>query len=160
MTVAATSTPKRYVVGFLIDRERCHVCLIRKNRPEWQAGKVNGVGGKIEGDETPWEAMTREFEEETGMFTDPRDWQHMVTIKWFGDAEPSSVSFFRCHWTRDEFPPVKSMTDEQIFMRHVEAIATSDDMIPNLHWLLPLALYTADRYEAFTLWAEVAEAVS
>ena len=58
---------KRYVVGFLLNYDRTQVVLIRKNRPAWQAGHLNGVGGKIEMGETPIEAMTREFEEETGL---------------------------------------------------------------------------------------------
>ena len=38
------------------------VVLTHKNRPAWQAGKLNGVGGKIELLESPVAAMVREFE--------------------------------------------------------------------------------------------------
>jgi len=55
----------RYVLGFMFDRDYAEVALILKNRPAWQAGKWNGIGGKIEGDETPHAAMVREFTEET-----------------------------------------------------------------------------------------------
>lgn len=62
-------TPKavahRYVLGFMFDHEEKHVLLIWKNRPKWQAGKLNGIGGKIEAGETPLQAMEREFTEET-----------------------------------------------------------------------------------------------
>ena len=57
---------KTYVAGFLFSPDRSRVLLIRKNRPAWQAGKLNGLGGKIEPGETPPQAMRREFREEQG----------------------------------------------------------------------------------------------
>jgi 8-oxo-dGTP pyrophosphatase MutT (NUDIX family) len=55
----------RYVVGFLFSEDESRVLLVWKNRPAWQDGKLNGVGGKIEAGETPLQAMEREFKEET-----------------------------------------------------------------------------------------------
>src|SRR5687767_2261708 len=57
------------------------VLLVRKARPEWQAGLLNGIGGKIQhlpirpqDTELRWEssleAMRREFTEETGLSVD------------------------------------------------------------------------------------------
>src|SRR5688572_3151742 len=43
------------------------VLLIHKNRPAWQAGKLNLPGGKVEEGETPEQAVIREFMEETGI---------------------------------------------------------------------------------------------
>lgn len=56
-----------YVLGFMFDWNAEHVVLIQKTKPKWQEGLLNGVGGKIEEGETPYEAMVREFEEETGV---------------------------------------------------------------------------------------------
>ena len=36
----------KYVVGFMFSPDKQFVALIRKNRPEWQAGKLNGIAGK------------------------------------------------------------------------------------------------------------------
>lgn len=36
-----------YVCGFLMSYDMDKVVLIKKNRPDWQKGKWNGVGGKI-----------------------------------------------------------------------------------------------------------------
>ena len=58
---------REWVVGFLMDSDAEQVILIRKNRPEWQAGKLNGVGGKVEPGELIGGAMYREFREETGV---------------------------------------------------------------------------------------------
>jgi 8-oxo-dGTP pyrophosphatase MutT (NUDIX family) len=68
-----------YVVGFYFDLGRNSVVLIRKDHPEWQAGLLNGVGGKIEGEETPLRAMQREFLEETGKQVD--DWNLFTSIR-------------------------------------------------------------------------------
>lgn len=48
-----------YVVGFMFSSDKTLVTLIRKNRPKWMNGKLNGVGGKIEIGETPLQAMVR-----------------------------------------------------------------------------------------------------
>jgi 8-oxo-dGTP diphosphatase len=56
----------RWVVGFLI-RNRSEVALMTKTHPEWQKGKLNGVGGKIDDGESPEGAMRREFLEEAGV---------------------------------------------------------------------------------------------
>ena len=40
--------------------------VIKKERPVWQAGLLNAIGGHVEKGEYPVEAMQREFLEETG----------------------------------------------------------------------------------------------
>ena len=60
---------QNYVVGFLFNKDETQVALVRKNRPEWQAGNLNGIGGKMEVGETTNECMQREFKEETGLKT-------------------------------------------------------------------------------------------
>lgn len=55
-----------YVLGIMFSEDEKKVLTIWKNRPSWQAGKLNGIGGKIEAGESPLEAMHREFIEETG----------------------------------------------------------------------------------------------
>ena len=56
-----------FVCGFCFDEERECVVLIEKSQPAWQAGRLNGVGGKVEPGESVADAMTREFEEEAGV---------------------------------------------------------------------------------------------
>ena len=56
---------KIYVVGFISDKKK--VLLIKKNRPEWQKDKFNGIGGKVEWGEDSLAAMIRETKEETGL---------------------------------------------------------------------------------------------
>ena len=67
-----------YVCGFFFSPDRGRVLLIRKRRPAWQVGRLNGVGGKIEPGESPAQAMCREFREEAGL--DVGDWQPGVEL--------------------------------------------------------------------------------
>lgn len=155
---------KQYVVGFMLDHPRENVVLIRKNRPEWQAGRLNGVGGKVEPGETREDAMVREFGEETGMATLAWAWDQICTIAWpddavrVGDAEPTTCTFFRAvdvQGCRLE-EAVTSTTDELVVVRNIMDVIAHDRIIPNLRWLLPLAAYTADRYGPFRVDATVA----
>jgi 8-oxo-dGTP pyrophosphatase MutT (NUDIX family) len=67
----------RYVVGFIFNEAFDRILLVFKNRPAWQSGLLNGVGGKIEArDKTPLAAMEREFAEETFART-KIDWRYV-----------------------------------------------------------------------------------
>ena len=58
--------PDRYVLGFAFDNNG-RVLLIRKKKPKWQEGLLNGIGGHVEPNELPLAAMNRECFEETGL---------------------------------------------------------------------------------------------
>lgn len=66
---------KHYVLGFAFNANRSEVLLIQKLAPEWQAGRWNGIGGKIEEGEIPIRAMLREDKEETGQ---RREWKLVI----------------------------------------------------------------------------------
>lgn len=66
------------VVGFRFSPDLQTVCLIEKLKPDWMAGKLNGVGGKVEPGESAGEAMRREFREEAGL--DEPDWRPFASI--------------------------------------------------------------------------------
>ena len=58
----------RYVLGFLFARNGNLVLLIHKARgPANVVGRLNGIGGKVHPDETTYDAMRREAEEEAGV---------------------------------------------------------------------------------------------
>jgi ADP-ribose pyrophosphatase YjhB (NUDIX family) len=61
--------PIKYVCGFLFSHCGKYVYLIRKKRPGWQAGYLNGVGGRVERAESYETAMLREIYEEAGVKT-------------------------------------------------------------------------------------------
>ena len=118
-----------YVCGFLFSPDRSRVLLIRKRRPAWQAGKLNGVGGKVEPGEAVDAAMRREFREEAGL--EVAGWRRGVVLigpDWRGH-------FYRAFGDVDE---ARAMTDEPL-ERH-DAAALPPDVIPNLKWIVPLLL--------------------
>ena len=126
-----------YVAGFLINPIEETVALIRKGKPEWQRGKLNAIGGKIEEGETPQEAMRREAEEE--MCVHLHNWAHFATV----EGEWGRVYFFRA-FASTEHPRTR---EEEAIEIHPIASIPYAECIPNLSWLIPLALYRHDLYE-------------
>lgn len=121
-----------YVAGFLFrvsDSGTPQVALIEKKRPDWQAGKLNGIGGKIESGEMPIEAMRREFLEETGAVV--AAWRQFACLNF----SQGTVFFYTAIEDRD----IRSTTDEVVAwyaLRDLPALP----LIPNLRWLIPLAM--------------------
>lgn len=127
---------KKYVVGFMFTPDQKNVVLIHKQRPDWQKDKLNGVGGKIEPDETPEAAMVREFYEETGVAFS--DWQKFATLRASAENDPtgiqSEIHFFRA--TSALANHIETMTDELVYLVPVNTIMPK---VPNLAYLLPMA---------------------
>ena len=129
---------KTYVLGFAFSQNKQNVLLIKKNRPAWQAGKLNGVGGKIEEGETPAQAMVREFEEETGIKSTEADWQpyaHLGSRK--DDANPWSMHVF-CTFTLP-LHTAQSQTDEEVMQVPVQLeklglIEANSEGTPKITW--------------------------
>lgn len=119
---------KEYVVGFLFDEAKKKVALILKNRPEWQAGKWNGLGGKREGQEYWFAAMMREFKEETG--ADVVGWDEFATLE-------SQDALIVC-FTASEDVKIETMEDEEVAWHDLDNLPAN--CLPNLSWLIPLAL--------------------
>lgn len=128
-----------YVAGFLFTPDGSNVCLIQKKRPEWQKGKLNAVGGHIEENESPEAAMQREFEEETGVKI---NWDDGLFLRL--KNEQYNVYFFRKY--SSEILYVKSVTDEKVLTMSIlnelntVPVTVAHFIIPNLKWIIPLAL--------------------
>ena len=120
---------KRYVIGFLFDDFSGFLPRIRKNRPEWQAGKLNAPGGHIEEGETPLQAMTREFMEETGAMV--TDWT-LFAVMFDPEFE------VHCFFAEGDVGECKTMTDERVFVVNPDHLPEYEH-IDNLLWLIPMA---------------------
>lgn len=128
-----------YVAGFLFDRSQNTVVLIRKNRPDWQVGMLNGVGGHIDPGESADDAMRREFREEAGLDLD--SWEHYASLT--GDW--GCVWFYRAFVDHATLMSLRPKTDEPLVITSTRAIP--GNVVPNLHWLLPMAMHaSADEY--------------
>lgn len=129
---------KNYVIGFAFSEDRQRVVLIRKNGaavPEHK-GKLNGVGGKIEPHETTYEAMSREFKEETGVDLPDFLWEFRGTFS----GEGWSVKVFSCF--SDQVLGARTETDEEvrICILHCGIPQTWDGLCPHVPLLVGLCL--------------------
>lgn len=131
-----SSVKQVYVLGFAFTEDKRHVLLIQKRKPEWQAGKFNGIGGKVEEFEGYRQAMVREFFEETGIKTTIYNWLYAGSLK--GGSWHVEV----LKYTGDEVltfsSPAKDVEGE-VFLIPVENL-NDYPVIPNLKWLIPYAL--------------------
>ena len=125
---------KEYTVGFAFNIERSEVVLILKDRPEWQKGFWNGTGGKIEADETLQECMAREFLEETGLRSDPQNW------KLFADYKLSKARIFFLKSFMDITGACQQEGESETIRIWKISELNSLPLLPNLRWLIPLAL--------------------
>lgn len=134
-----------YVVGFSFNEARYAVILVQKQKPQWQRGLLNGVGGKIEKGEKPIEAMVREFAEEAGVPTLESDWTQYAIMgsAGFEDRFSSKPGGFRVHvfktFNTEIFKNVTTVTDELIVTKAIDDV-NKNNSISNLRWLIEMAL--------------------
>ena len=93
-----------YTCGFIFNKKKDEVLLIRKNRPQWQAGMFNGIGGHTEAGETPLECMIRESKEETTI--EDKNWQEIAIL----DSAGFQVNFFAIY--NQDLNKIRPLTDE------------------------------------------------
>jgi ADP-ribose pyrophosphatase YjhB (NUDIX family) len=125
-----------YVIGMLYSESFDRVLLIRKTKPDWQAGNFNFPGGKIEKSESANDAIISRFKEETNLQTLPSDWDlfgEMVSK----DRE-YQVLFFAGVYHPDRHGEVISLTEEMCWWTPVYALPKN--IITNLKWLIPLGI--------------------
>jgi 8-oxo-dGTP diphosphatase len=122
---------KKYAVGFMFNSNKSKIALVTKARPDWQKGKLNGVGGHVEGSESFRQAMVREFKEETGINTLESNWELMVELTKMGEFTIyffKMVSAFEYDFT--------SQPDEPVNWYSVDDI--SCNVVYNLRYILPM----------------------
>jgi 8-oxo-dGTP diphosphatase len=123
---------QEYVAGLLFDDQGKRVALVLKNRPVWQAGNYNAIGGKIEPDEGPTDAMVREFAEEAGV--EIQDWQFQFSL-W---REGVYQVFFYAAWSTEALEQVTTIEDEPIHI--LDPMNLPSNVIFNIRWIVPLIL--------------------
>lgn len=141
--------PASYCLGFAFNcpqpepntpwDKNAQVALIRKIKPTWQAGRLNGIGGMIEdfdrgegASRAGLNAMVREFREETGYETERSDWNYFHTM----GSEEWQVECYRSF--NVPLHQLKTTTEETVEFAYVDFLPRS--VLFNLHWLIPLAL--------------------
>ncbi len=109
----------KYSVCFLFNKDLTKVLLVHKKRSAY-AGRLNGVGGKLEGsDENLDVCAVREIREETGINL------RMDNLHWLVDCSyPSGVWLGVYYAIGDEDQP-KQVEDEQLEWFKVDEVLSS-----------------------------------
>jgi 8-oxo-dGTP diphosphatase len=130
----------RYVLGFVFDLKFEHVLLMLKNRPVWQAGKFNGIGGHVEPGESSLEAMIREAKEEIGVATfRPPGWLPVITLK--NVVRHGLVDIFVVRTTIKQLGVLQRVSvkaEEPVFYFPVDCLPPK--ILPNIAWIVPMAI--------------------
>lgn len=127
-----------YVVGFVVDHDYHNVLLIQKNRPTWQAGLLNGIGGGVERGETSQQALIREIKEETGLdFTNPSHEPCMFSS--IATSRGDRVDFWILQTLHSHIKSAISMTDEIVTVCSIENLRYVSTM-PNVAWQIQMGL--------------------
>lgn len=123
---------RMYTVGFAFNKERDQVALIKKNRPEWQSGYLNGIGGHKEPGETFLQCMAREFKEETGVYI--KDWEHFATMEF----DEAIVSFYKAFDI--DLSELRTTTDEPVVIFNIHDTPRYNKLMYNIPMLIFMAL--------------------
>lgn len=124
----------RYCAGFLFSRDRKEVALVLKNRgPEKIIGCLTGIGGKINPGESAYDAVEREFLEETSLRVPKENWRHFCTL--YGDG--FEIEFFKSFIGGE----IKQ-TESELVSYYPVSIYKNDQskLTDSARWLIPLAL--------------------
>jgi hypothetical protein len=154
---------QEYVLGFVFDKALKRVLLIKKNKsPKGMGNKMigllNGLGGKVEVSESFHHAISREVKEEADLYIHPDKWSYYCTL----DMEFGTVYCFFA--IVDSFDKVEKV-DMGIFTHMIKSIYKSNESeevgtfwikafshegiegdytmvphMPNIEWLIPMAL--------------------
>ena len=122
----------KYVLCCAFDGTK--IISILKNRPDYQKNKLNGIGGKVENDETYIEAMIREFKEETSVSTFVSDWSNFAVLV-------NDFFIIECFKTNISglSKAVQNVTDEKLVILDYNDIHDKD-LVNNYKMLLEIAL--------------------
>lgn len=139
----------------MFSEDKSKVLLILKDRPKWQKGKLNGIGGKFDPSQdhiSHRHCQMREFEEETGIKTEMTDWEVFAIISGQETENKTGTelgSFFRIYCYRafsdkifkfnqpeSEHPVIIDLLNPES-----EDYIVYQPILPNVNWLIPMALY-------------------
>lgn len=149
MTVA--TAVKKFVVGFVFDPSFQTVLMIRKKRPPWMNGLLNGIGGHVEENESYADAISREFGEEAGM-TPPLT-PFLLLHRRDRDLQ--------CFFAIGDLTKAASMTDERVEIVRVEDLATRNDIVIDTKWVLFMAREAAETSQTnFLMFYEITDQCS
>ena len=147
------SSTKRYVAGVIFGLKLQNVLLIRKNRPDFMAGKLNVIGGHVEKGtgsrmfgripETWDDAVVREVKEETGMTG--LVWNRFLRLR-----RPNKEMIG--YWAVGKIFLAESITDEPVEIYNIDEISrlhSQGELVIDTAWLISMAHEAALRNTSY-----------
>ncbi|MFD1393089.1 NUDIX domain-containing protein [Lacticaseibacillus jixianensis] len=97
---------KQLTVGLV--STKTGVVMINRAKPPYR-GLWNGLGGKVEPGETPFEGMAREFHEESGLMLPPDRFHACGLVHWYVDeALRGDLFLFTAHTSQELTLPMQT----------------------------------------------------
>jgi len=130
-------------VGFVFSEDLKNVLLLRKARPAWQSGLLNGIGGHCEHDDLTFAStMRRECFEEAGLDIPVDKWVMFAQLYDFNEGDWMVVAFCAIAPYLDLEHAVKFTKDkdERIEIISVDSLQVQDRILSNARWLVPMAI--------------------
>lgn len=134
-----------YTLAFIFNAELSKVLLLRKTRPEWQAGLLNGIGGKCEPNEPPLKCIQREVFEECGLEN-----IYFEKVGYISGGE-YVVYVYTASISSIDFETAVSKTDEIVAAYDVNDLH-NQELLPSVKYLIPMAMqpYIDPNFMSFT----------
>lgn len=125
----------KYCLGVIFSNDLSRVFLLRRDHPEWQAGRLNGFGGKLLPGELSRDSMRREAMEEAGY---EGEWKRLGRM--YGEPPSFNCVIFFSVMTKDTPAPAarESQAVEEIPVADLAAFESQ--MIPPLSLIIRAAL--------------------
>jgi 8-oxo-dGTP pyrophosphatase MutT (NUDIX family) len=138
---------KEYVLVFAVPISKNNkVLLVLKNRPAWQAGFFNLVGGKIEEKETPLEAGIRELKEESGLSIVEQNGEKQIKLIGKICGEWGTTFCTKAVVGFEDIKPREKET-EKVMWVETDKILNSTQLLPNLRVIIPFMLCGVENWK-------------
>ena len=123
-----------YVLIYTQSTASDNVLLVLKDKPDWQKGRLNLPGGKVEDGETPSMAAERELLEEAGYYS--------FNTRLMGLIEDGGTKIFCYHSFVGQcaFPRPRPEETQKIDWQQWKDVRYDERLIPNLRIIIPLMM--------------------
>jgi 8-oxo-dGTP diphosphatase len=124
---------QKYTLGFIFDSTLNKVLLMHKTKPEWQAGKVNGLGGKVEEGEDGISCIKREVKEESNLDIEKESFVYAGVLH----SDSFHMEVF-CSIYTGNISDAKTLEEQKVEWFPIDSLPKNG--IDNLFWLIHMTL--------------------